>query len=166
MTLYKHYKGNLYWLKERATNSETGEEMVVYQNREGKVYVQPEERFFETLAEHDNVPRFTKKTDGAKVLILRESYTECTDFIESVIDLDTSFRVSKDSYVTTYFGHSITIYFATPKELDNLPTSKFDYIDDKGILDRTGADLSNLYREEKGPYEFWLEMVSKSGKVA
>jgi len=49
MTNYQHYKGNIYTVLHIATHSETGEQLVAYQNSEGKVWVRPYDMFFEKV---------------------------------------------------------------------------------------------------------------------
>lgn len=59
---YRHFKGNLYYVIEIATHTETGEKMVVYRdtNYDQKVWVRPLEMFEEKVmnAEGKLVPRF------------------------------------------------------------------------------------------------------------
>ncbi len=63
MTIYRHYKGNLYEIIGEAKHTETEEEMIVYraQYGDGALWVRPKAMFFETV-EIDGVarPRFEK----------------------------------------------------------------------------------------------------------
>lgn len=45
--VYRHFKGNLYFVEDVATHSETGEKYVVYRQLYGarELYVRPEEMF-------------------------------------------------------------------------------------------------------------------------
>lgn len=64
--LFKHYKGGLYQIVTRAIHTETEEYMVVYQALYGefKVFVRPENMFFESVTDEDGkkVPRFERVT--------------------------------------------------------------------------------------------------------
>lgn len=63
MDLYRHYKGKLYALICFAKNSETLEEMVVYQAQYGEkaFWVRPKKMFFEIIdIKGERVPRFKK----------------------------------------------------------------------------------------------------------
>ncbi|OAN53962.1 hypothetical protein A6A04_13260 [Paramagnetospirillum marisnigri] len=63
---HRHYKGNLYRLISKATHSETGEVMAVYDNAEGRVWVRPlamfEQRLGDGSARFDPLP--IAPTDG------------------------------------------------------------------------------------------------------
>ena len=59
--LWRHFKGNLYRVIGIALHSETGEEMVVYQQQYGEegVWVRPLDMFLEMVqVEGKTVPRF------------------------------------------------------------------------------------------------------------
>jgi len=49
MIKYQHYKGGIYTLLHIATHSETGEQLVVYQNSEGRVWARLWDMFFEKV---------------------------------------------------------------------------------------------------------------------
>jgi len=67
MTKYQHYKGGMYTLLHIATHSETGEQLVVYQNTEGKVWIRPHDMFFEdVVVDGDRVPRFREIKEYTK----------------------------------------------------------------------------------------------------
>ena len=57
--VYRHFKGNHYYIKDVAKHSETGEEYVVYQGLYGDnpVYIRPKEMFLEKadLTRKDNI---------------------------------------------------------------------------------------------------------------
>ena len=57
--VYRHFKGNYYYIKDVAIHSETGEEYVVYQALYGdyKVYIRAKEMFLEKadLTREDNI---------------------------------------------------------------------------------------------------------------
>ena len=57
--VYRHFKGNCYYIKDIATHSETLEEYVVYQRLYGdyKTYIRPKEMFLEKvdLTREDNI---------------------------------------------------------------------------------------------------------------
>ncbi|WP_051623555.1 DUF1653 domain-containing protein [Clostridium hydrogeniformans] len=67
---YKHFKGNWYYVYEKATHSETGEELVVYRPMYGhsKLFVRPLEMFLEVV-DKDKYPnsiyeyRFTSRDE-------------------------------------------------------------------------------------------------------
>jgi hypothetical protein len=56
---YRHFKGGLYEVLGVARHSETEEELVVYKNSRGDLWVRPRAMFLETVT-HDGreVPRF------------------------------------------------------------------------------------------------------------
>lgn len=60
--IYKHYKGNLYKIVAISKNSETLEDMVVYQAMYGnnEMWVRPKDMFFEDITTGDGqiIPRF------------------------------------------------------------------------------------------------------------
>lgn len=59
--VYRHFKGNYYYIQEVALDSETKERMVVYrplyERQDSKVWVRPEKMFFEEVPEgrKDNI---------------------------------------------------------------------------------------------------------------
>ena len=57
--VYRHFKGNYYYIKDVAIHSETGEEYVVYQGLydDYKTYIRPKEMFLEKadIAREDNI---------------------------------------------------------------------------------------------------------------
>ena len=57
--IYRHFKGNYYYIKDVAIHSETGEEYVVYQALydDYKTYIRPKEMFLEKadVTREDNV---------------------------------------------------------------------------------------------------------------
>ncbi len=59
--IWKHYKGNDYKIIILGNHSETGEEMVVYEQlHSGKIYIRPMNLFFNQVEwEGKTVPRFT-----------------------------------------------------------------------------------------------------------
>ena len=63
---YRHFKGNVYRLVGIAKDSETLEEMVVYQAMygEGQMWVRPKEMFFgEVVRDGKRIPRFRELSD-------------------------------------------------------------------------------------------------------
>jgi len=66
MKVYRHYKGGIYTVIGIATHSETEEQLVVYKNEEGRLFVRPHDMFFETI-EIDGklVKRFEEIKDKA-----------------------------------------------------------------------------------------------------
>ena len=58
--IYRHYKGNLYKIIALAKHSETGEDMIVYQNTEkGDIWVRPDYMWNESVnVDGKNVLRF------------------------------------------------------------------------------------------------------------
>ena len=60
---YKHYKGGIYQVISTGLHTETLEEMVVYQDAKGQVWVRPASMWNEEV---DGVPRFQllEKRDG------------------------------------------------------------------------------------------------------
>jgi hypothetical protein len=69
--IYRHFKGNFYYVKEIAISSETLEEYVVYQALYGdnKVYIRPLEMFLETIDEkrEDNITKQKYRFELAKL---------------------------------------------------------------------------------------------------
>ena len=68
--VYKHFKGNLYIIKDIVLNTETNEQMVVYCNKENKVFVRPLNMFLSKVDKnkYPNVSqfyRFEKVKDNA-----------------------------------------------------------------------------------------------------
>ena len=61
-SVYRHYKGNYYFVEDVATHSETGEKMVVYRALYGdrKVYVRPTETFLSEV-DREKYPLVTAK---------------------------------------------------------------------------------------------------------
>lgn len=56
---YRHFKGGIYEVIGTAKHSETLEEMVVYKNNEGELWVRPKKMFFENiLIDGQKSPRF------------------------------------------------------------------------------------------------------------
>jgi hypothetical protein len=56
---YRHFKGGLYEVLGVARHSETEEELVVYKNHQGHLWVRPKAMFLETVTHHGReVPRF------------------------------------------------------------------------------------------------------------
>lgn len=57
--VYRHFKGNYYYIKDIGIHSETGEEYVIYQALYGdkKIYIRPKEMFLEKadLTRADNI---------------------------------------------------------------------------------------------------------------
>lgn len=59
--VYKHYKGNLYEVMGSAIHTETEEEMVIYKNKEERIFVRPFDMFFEEVEINSEVvPRFKR----------------------------------------------------------------------------------------------------------
>lgn len=57
---WRHYKGGEYETLGMAIHSETLEEMVIYKNKEGKIWVRPLKMWFEEVEwEGKKVPRFS-----------------------------------------------------------------------------------------------------------
>lgn len=57
--LCKHYKGGYYNLLMNGTHTETGEELVVYEDNKGSRWIRPAEMFHEAVeVEGKVVPRF------------------------------------------------------------------------------------------------------------
>ena len=62
---YQHYKGGVYQLLHLGTHSETGERMVVYQNKAGDVWIRPKTMFFENVeVDGETVRRFAPIREG------------------------------------------------------------------------------------------------------
>lgn len=61
-TIFKHYKGGIYNVIGQAENTETGEEMIVYEGDGGTLYVRPFKEFFEIVKDVDGneVRRFER----------------------------------------------------------------------------------------------------------
>lgn len=58
---YRHYKGGIYTYLMTGKHSETEEEMVVYTNANGGVWIRPATMFFGTLiVDGDEIRRFEK----------------------------------------------------------------------------------------------------------
>lgn len=63
---YRHFKGNYYKLLSEGKDSETLEDMVIYQALygEGQIWVRPKRMFFENVIRDDySGPRFTPVTE-------------------------------------------------------------------------------------------------------
>ena len=60
--VYRHFKGNLYYVEDEAVHSETGESYVVYRALYGdrKVYVRPTETFLSEV-DREKYPLVTAK---------------------------------------------------------------------------------------------------------
>lgn len=60
--VYRHFKGNLYYVEDEAVHSETGESYVVYRTLYGdrKVYVRPTETFLSEV-DREKYPLVTAK---------------------------------------------------------------------------------------------------------
>ena len=78
--VYRHFKGNYYFVENVAYNSETKERMVIYKNLyprdDGRsIWVRPEKMFFEEIPERpDNITG--QKTRFALVADLEIDYTK------------------------------------------------------------------------------------------
>jgi hypothetical protein len=59
--VYRHYKGGIYYLIGIGKHSETEEELVIYENEKGDLWVRPYEMFFEDVTVNGEVvKRFQK----------------------------------------------------------------------------------------------------------
>jgi len=59
MTKYQHCKGGIYTIITFAQHTETGDDLVVYQNDKGEVFARPHDMFFgDVVVDGDRVPRF------------------------------------------------------------------------------------------------------------
>ena len=57
---YRHFKGGIYEIRGLGTHTETGESMVVYSDKNDKVWIRPEKMFRETVdTPAGKVKRFT-----------------------------------------------------------------------------------------------------------
>lgn len=46
---YKHYKGDIYEFVGKAEHTETGEELVIYKGKDGRVWARPKKMFYENI---------------------------------------------------------------------------------------------------------------------
>ena len=80
MTKHQHYKGGIYTLITFAQHTETGDDLVIYQNERGEVFARPHDMFFEdVVVDGDSVPRFREMyTPGTAIPVksVRDGKTE------------------------------------------------------------------------------------------
>ena len=61
MNRYRHFKGKVYEKILEAEHSETGENMIVYKDDAGKIYVRPSSMFYDKVEVNGNqVDRYKK----------------------------------------------------------------------------------------------------------
>lgn len=78
--VYRHFKGNYYFVRDVATDSETRERMVVYSplydRQDSMLYVRPEKMFLEKISEErpDNITGQTHRFELVKEIC---TYIEC-----------------------------------------------------------------------------------------
>ena len=65
--IWQHYKGGIYNVISLGYHSETQEEMIIYEDMNGKVWIRPSEMFLEHIEVNGvEVPRFKKVGDFYK----------------------------------------------------------------------------------------------------